>query len=118
MDSSHSLFPHSPSLEHPVRTTGHPWPDFPNKLSARLVLDADFDPQLPARVLGRFAELGRLPSSFLARNFDDESLRLEVEFASEPDAARQLSRRLLNVPSVRSVALSFHRVRLLQAAAA
>ena len=86
--------------------------------SARLVLEADFDPQLPSRVLGRFAELGRLPSRFVACNLDDESLRLEVEFASEPDAARQLSRRLLNVPSVRSVALSFHRVRLVQAAAA
>jgi hypothetical protein len=101
MDSSHSFFLHSLAPS-----------------SARLVLEADFDPQLPARVLGRFAELGRLPTSFLARNFDDESLRLEVEFASEPDAARQLSRRLLNVPSVRSVALSFHRVRLVQAAAA
>lgn len=101
MDSSHSFF--LPSLA---------------PSSARLVLEADFDPQLPARVLGRFAELGRLPTSFLARNLDDESLRLEVEFASEPDAARQLSRRLLNVPSVRSVELSFRRARLVQAAAA
>lgn len=85
--------------------------------SARLVLEADFDPQLPARVLGRFAELGRLPTSFLARNLDDESLRLEVEFPSEPDAARQLSRRLLNVPSVRSVELSFRSARTMKVAA-
>ncbi|MBV8063553.1 MAG: hypothetical protein JOY51_08155 [Nevskia sp.] len=86
--------------------------------SARLVLEADFDPQLPSRVLGRFAELGRLPSSFTARNLDDESLRVEVEFAAEPDAARLLSRRLLNVPSVRSVELSFRRARIGRAAAA
>ena len=99
MDSPHNLFP------------------FSAPLSARLVLQADFDPQLPARVLGRFAEQGRLPTRFLASNADDESLRLEVEFAAEPDAARQLSRRLLSVPSVRSVELSFHRARLVQAAA-
>ena len=91
---------------------------FANSLapSARLVLEADFDPQLPARVLGRFAELGRLPSSFVSRNLDDESLRLEVEFSAEPDAARQLSRRLLNVPSVRSVELSFRRARIMKVA--
>jgi hypothetical protein len=86
--------------------------------SVRLVLEADFDPQLPSRVLGRFAELGRLPKSFVARNFDDATLRLELEFACEPDAARLLSRRLLNVPSVRSVDLSFHRARMAHAAAA
>ena len=85
--------------------------------SARLVLEADFDPQLPSRVLGRFAELGRLPSRFVACNLDDESLRLELEFAAEPDAARQLSRRLLNVPSVRSAELSFRQARTMRVAA-
>lgn len=85
--------------------------------SARLVLEADFDPQLPSRVLGRFAEQGRLPSSFVSRNLDDETLRVEVEFSAEPDAARLLSRRLLNVPSVRSVELSFRRARTVRAAA-
>ena len=99
MDSSHSFF--TPNLVP----------------SARLVLEADFDPQLPSRVLGRFAELGRLPTSFTAQNFDDATLRVELEFAAEPDAARQLSRRLLNVPSVRSVELSFRRARIAQAAA-
>lgn len=84
--------------------------------SARLVVEADFDPQLPARVLGRFAELGRLPASFVSRNVEDETLRLEVDFAAEPDAARLLSRRLLNVPSVRSVELSFRRARIVKAA--
>jgi hypothetical protein len=85
--------------------------------SVRLVLEADFDPQLPSRVLGRFAELGPLPGSFVARNLHDESLRLELEFTSEPDAARQLSRRLLNMPSVRSVDLSFRRPRSARSAA-
>lgn len=84
--------------------------------SARLVVEADFDPQLPSRVLGRFAELGRLPASFTARNLDDETVRVEVEFAAEPEAARLLSRRLLNVPSVRSVELSFRRARIAAAA--
>ncbi|HZR33864.1 MAG TPA: hypothetical protein VFA75_00710 [Nevskia sp.] len=86
--------------------------------SARLVVEADFDPQLPSRVLGRFAEAGRLPTRFVAHNVDDERLRVEVEFAAEPDAARHLSRRLLNVPSVRSVELSFRRARIGRAAAA
>jgi hypothetical protein len=85
--------------------------------SARLVLQADFDPQLPSRVLGRFAELGRLPTHFLASNLDDAALRLEVEFAAEPEAARLLSRRLLSVPSVRSVELSFRRARRSRTAA-
>jgi hypothetical protein len=84
--------------------------------SARLVLEADFDPQLPARVLGRFAEQGRLPTSFVARSVDDELVRVEVEFSAEPDAARLLSRRLLNVPSVRSVELSFRRARIVKVA--
>jgi hypothetical protein len=99
MDSSHSLF----------STNLVP--------SARLVLEADFDPQLPTRVLGRFAELGRLPTSFTAHNLDDETVRVEVEFAAEPDAARLLSRRLLNLPSVRTVELSFRRARIARAAA-
>jgi hypothetical protein len=86
--------------------------------SARLVLEADFDPQLPSRVLGRFAEVGRLPTRFTAHNLDDERVRVELEFAAEPEAARLLSRRLLNVPSVRSVELSFRRARIGRAAAA
>ena len=92
---------------------------FANSLvpSARLVVEADFDPQLPTRVLGRFAELGRLPTSFVSRNLDDQAVRVEVEFSAEPDAARLLSRRLLNVPSVRSVELSFRRARSVRAAA-
>ena len=97
MDSSHTLF---------AEVTP----------SARLVVEADFDPQLPTRVLGRFAELGRLPASFVARNRDEQSVRVEVEFAAEPEAARLLSRRLLNLPSVRSVELSFHRARAARAA--
>lgn len=99
MDSLHHSFPFSAAL------------------SARLVLQADFDPLLPARVLGRFAEQGRLPTRFLASTLDDESLRLEVEFAADADSARQLSRRLLNVPSVRTVELSFHRARTMRVAA-
>jgi hypothetical protein len=84
--------------------------------SARLVVEAEFDPQLPARVLGRFAEQGQLPSSFLARNRDDTSLLIELEFAAEAETARLLSRRLQNIPSVRSVELSLLRMRLPQAA--
>lgn len=80
----------------------------PAAVSARLSLEADFDPQLPARVLGRFAEQGRLPAVFSARHCDDATLRLELEFHCEPDAARLLSRRLAGVPSVRAVELSLH----------
>ena len=84
--------------------------------AARLVVQADFDPQLPGRVLDRFAVVNALPSSFLARSFDETSLRLELEFTAETDAARLLSRRLLNLPSVRTVELSFRRERLARAA--
>jgi hypothetical protein len=84
--------------------------------SARLVVEADFDPQLPARVLGRFAEQGQLPSSFLALNHEDAGLRIELEFAAEAETARLLSRRLQSIPSVRSVELSLMRTRLQRAA--
>jgi hypothetical protein len=83
--------------------------------SARLVVEAEFDPQLPARVLGRFAEQGQLPASFLATS-SGESLRLELEFAAEAETARLLSRRLQNLPSVLSVDLTLLRTRLPQAA--
>jgi hypothetical protein len=83
--------------------------------SARLVVEADFDPQLPARVLGRFAEQGQLPASFLATS-SGESLRLELEFAAEAETARLLSRRLQNLPSVRSLDLTLLRTRLPRAA--
>ncbi len=75
-------------------------------VSARLSLEADFDPQLPARVLGRFAEQGRLPASFCARHLDADTLHLELEFDCAPDTARLLSRRLAAVPSVRAVELT------------
>lgn len=75
-------------------------------VSARLSVEADFDPQLPARVLGRFAEQGRLPAAFSARQSGSQTLHMELEFACEPDAARLLSRRLAGVPSVRTVELT------------
>ncbi|MBL6751301.1 MAG: hypothetical protein ISP90_12300 [Nevskia sp.] len=88
-------------------------------VSARLSVEADFDPQLPARVLGRFAEQGRLPASFSARQCAGNTLFVELEFACEPDAARLLSRRLAGVPSVRTVELTLrHRCPPRTAAAA
>ena len=101
--------------EHPVPASGHPWPGFQNQQKARLVVLGDFDPQLPARVLGRFAEQGQLPSSFLATS-SGESLRLELEFAAEAETARLLSRRLQNLPSVQSIDLTLLRTRLPRAA--
>lgn len=77
--------------------------------TARLVLEADFDPQLPTRVLHRFAERGALPLRFTATASEAAGVRVEVEFESTVDAARLLSRRLLNLPSTRSVDLSFRR---------
>ena len=78
-------------------------------LTARLVIEADFDPQFPVRVLHRFSELGRLPERFVASASETAGLRVEVEFAGSADAARLLSRRLLNLPSTRSVELTFRR---------
>jgi hypothetical protein len=84
--------------------------------SARLVVEAEFDPQLPARVLGRFAEQGQLPSSFVTLNREDASLRIELEFTAQAETARLLSRRLQNLPSVLSVELTLRRTRLARAA--
>jgi hypothetical protein len=85
---------------------------------ARLCLEADFDPQLPARVLGRFAEQGRLPAHFSARPGAGESLHVELEFVCAPEAARLLSRRLAGVPSVRAVELTLRHQRVPQAGTA
>ncbi|GAC1622722.1 MAG: hypothetical protein NVS9B10_07000 [Nevskia sp.] len=89
--------------------------DFPFTAStaqtARLVVEADFDPQFPARVLQRFSELNTLPLSFHAVTVGAaEALRIELEFEASVDAARRLSKRLLNLPSARSVDLSFRRL--------
>jgi hypothetical protein len=75
---------------------------------ARLVVDADFDPQLPGRVLDKFADRGLLPSHFSAQ-LADGGLQLVVEFSGDPDWARYLSRKLLNGATVRSIDLSFRR---------
>lgn len=86
--------------------------DFPftSVQSARLVLEADFDPQFPARVLQRFSERNTLPASFRAVTLGaSEAIRVEVEFDAVAEAARQLSKRLMNLPSARSVELSFRR---------
>ena len=80
-------------------------------LTARLVAEADFDPQFPARVLQRFSERDTLPRHFQVITIGDaESLRVEVEFASSIEAARLLARRLLNLPSARAVDLGFRRL--------
>jgi len=86
--------------------------DFPFSnahLTARLVVEADFDPQFPSRVLHRFAERGTLPLRFLVTASEDDGVRVDVEFAGTLEAARLLSRRVLNLPSARSVDLSFRR---------
>jgi len=79
--------------------------------SARLVIEGDFDPQLPLRVLHRFSELGELPLRFVAHAIGEESLRIEVDFLATDDAARLLARRLNNLPALQSVQLSFQRRR-------
>lgn len=78
---------------------------------ARLVIEADVDPQLPGRVLDRFADRGLLPRRFAVES-RDEGLSLTLEFVGDPDWARYLSRKLLNVATVRSVDLSFRRAAL------
>jgi hypothetical protein len=89
--------------------------DFPfsadSAQTARLVVEADFDPQFPSRVLQRFSERNTLPLRFQVVTIGEaESLRIEVEFAGSIEAARLLTRRLLNLPSARSVDLSVRRV--------
>lgn len=76
---------------------------------ARLVIDADFDPQLPSRVLAKFAERGRLPLHFTLDRVDAERVQLVAEFDGDPQWARYLSRKLLGSACVRSVQLSFRR---------
>ena len=76
--------------------------------TARLTIAADLDPQLPGRVLDRFAERGELPLRFSSQVDASEALRIEVEFDAATACARLLARRLQNLPTVRSVALTFH----------
>ena len=78
-----------------------------SSLTAHLCIAADRDPQIAIRVLHRFAERGELPLSFSARLDGADALHLELQFDTPPDCARLLARRLQNLPSVRSVALSF-----------
>ncbi|MDB5987039.1 MAG: hypothetical protein JWR16_2092 [Nevskia sp.] len=76
-------------------------------LTAHLRIDADRDPQIARRVLDRFAERGELPQTFSARIEGVDALRLEIEFDAGLQCARHLARRLQNLPSVRSIALTF-----------
>ena len=80
---------------------------FKNPVTAHLRIDADRDPQVASRVLGRFAERGELPEHFSARLESVDVLRIELEFGASTQCARHLARRLQNLPSVRSVALTF-----------
>lgn len=83
---------------------------FASPQTARLVVEADLDPQFPARVLQRFSERNVLPTRFHALALDEATgLRVELEFDGSADAARLLAKRLLNLPSARSVELSFRR---------
>jgi len=83
---------------------------------ARLIVEADFDPQLPSRVLGRLAACNDLPDLFVARCRRPDSLSIELEFQGDADAAGRLARQLQNVPSVRSVNWTITRRRIAAAA--
>lgn len=75
--------------------------------NTRLVVDAEFDPQLPARVLGRFSVTGQLPERFIAERVGPDRLRLTVDFrAGDPEQARLLAARLEAIPSVGELRLS------------
>lgn len=80
----------------------------PSEYTVRLSLEADFDPQLPGRVLDRFAALGTLPQRFAAYAQTQELVRIEVEWiAHEADTPRRLAQRLMSIPTVRGVDLVF-----------
>lgn len=76
-------------------------------LSARLHVVGDYDPQLPGRVLDRFTQCNRLPTrTAVVADEPNACLRIDIEYHTDADAARQLARRLLSIPSVREVSLS------------
>jgi len=88
------------------------FPFFDSHQTARLAVEADFDPQLPLRVLHRFTEIGALPNRFVTEaTSPDRPLRIEVEFTTAVEPARLLARRLLTLPSTLRVDLSFRRER-------
>jgi hypothetical protein len=69
-------------------------------------VDAEADPQLPARILGLFTQRGLLPDWFSARSARGATLRIVVEIAGLDDATcALLARKLLNLPTVLDVAL-------------
>lgn len=80
---------------------------FTAQLTIHLSILADRDPQLAIRVLQRFAERGELPQKFSAQLDAEDGLRLELHFEADREGARLLARRLENLPSVRTVALSY-----------
>lgn len=89
---------------------------------ARLIVEADFEPQLPSRVLGRQAACKDLPALFVARCRRPDSLGIELEIQEiqeirgDAEAAGRLASQLRNVPSVRSVNGTITRRRIAAAA--
>ena len=67
-----------------------------------LIIEADFDPSLPSRILDLFAAQNRLPTKF---NFDasNADLRVRVDVGDLPaPTAAVLVARIRRIPGVRS----------------
>jgi len=79
---------------------------------SQLVVTADFDPQLPSRVLGRSATANQLPERFeLTRIGEDTCGSRSASSASTAEQARRLALKLQTMPSVREVELTAYGVR-------
>jgi hypothetical protein len=69
----------------------------------RWVLQAETDPQLPARILGIFTVRNELPQYFCARQIARDCVEIEIRAATgvgNDERARYLAARLLGIPSV------------------
>lgn len=69
-----------------------------------LVVEAEADPQVPARILGTVTQRNVLPSWFSARRIDEDQLRVIMELGDlDEDRVRYIVQCILKIPTVVSV---------------
>ena len=67
-------------------------------------IEAEFDPQTPARVLGLISQTNKLPASFSSQVMAPDLIRIVMELKDYPDGDfERLGKRIANIPSVLGV---------------
>jgi len=69
-----------------------------------LAIEAEYDPQAPARVLGLITRHNALPLWFSTRVISPDSIRIEMELSeSDGEVSERIARLIADIPSVISV---------------